>query len=256
MLESLTLRLEMGNGPYEGPLDLLLHLIDKNKIDINDIPMALITSQYLEYLDLMEDLPLDMAGDFLVMAATLTNIKSRLLLPRLDDDEPIDPRQELVRPLLEYAQVQDVAQFLNDRPILNRDVFVRGDLEELENISFDDHIQATLYELIEAWRLLATRQDPPEKKGLNFLIETKTIGQKLAEIRAFLLSAKSAHFQDLAQLADNSLEVALSFLAILELARTGFLRLYQQTESDFSGPRLWLADPEAQNLDPEDLDYR
>ncbi|MDR1577834.1 MAG: segregation/condensation protein A [Deltaproteobacteria bacterium] len=257
MLDSLTLRLEMGDGAYEGPLDLLLHLIDKNKVDINDIPMSLITSQYLEYLDLMEGLSLDAAGDFLLMAATLTNIKSRLLLPRLDDDEPIeDPRQELVKPLIEYARIKDAARFLDERPVLDRDVFTRGELDDLTEISFDDHIQSTLFELIEAWRQLATRKDKPEKKGLKFLIETKTIGQKLAEIRAYLLTVKSAHFQDLVKLAEGSLELALSFLAILELARTGFLRLYQQTETDFTGPRLWLADPEAKNLEPEELDYR
>ncbi|MDR2142613.1 MAG: segregation/condensation protein A [Deltaproteobacteria bacterium] len=257
MLESLTIKLDIAEGQYEGPLDLLLHLIDKNKIDINDIPMSTITSQYLEYLDLLESLSLDVAGDFLVMAATLTNIKSRLLLPRLEDDEPVeDPRLELTRPLLEYSTLRDAAKLLDERPVLDRDVFTRGELETTEAISFDDHIQATLFELIEAWRELATRHDKEEKTGLKFLVETKTIGQKLAEIRSFLLEVKSAHFQELAKRSQNTLELALSFLAILELARVGFLRLYQQTETDFSGPRLWLADPGAQDLDPGELDYR
>ncbi|MDR0548464.1 MAG: segregation/condensation protein A [Deltaproteobacteria bacterium] len=259
MLESLTLKLDVGDGPYEGPLDLLLHLIDKNKVDINDIPISLITQQYLECLDRLEGLSLDASGDFLLMAATLANIKSRLLLPKLNDEtgeEPEDPRIELTQPLLEYAKVKDAARLLNELPILNRDVFTRGERDEEADFSFDDRIQATLFELIEAWRKLSGRKNSAERPRLQFVLETKTIGEKLAEIRTFLLDAKNAHFQDLMKLAPNALEVALSFLAILELARTGFLRLYQETETDCQGPKLFLADPKAQSLDASDLDYR
>ncbi|MDR1085110.1 MAG: segregation/condensation protein A [Deltaproteobacteria bacterium] len=258
MPDSLHITLEVQDGIYEGPLDLLLHLIDKNKVDINDIPMSLITGQYLEYLDLMDRTDLDAAGDFLVMAATLTNIKSRLLLPRLEiEGQPAeDPREELTGPLLEYAQMKSVAQVLDQRPVLNRDVFTRGENEEAGDISFiDNRIQSTLFDLIQAWHELASRQEK-EETLLQFKIETKTIGQRLAEIRAYLLEIKSSNFRELVRQSQNALEVALSFLAILELARTGFLRLYQQTETDFTGPRMWLADPEAKTLEPEQLDYR
>jgi segregation and condensation protein A len=207
----------------------------------------------------MEGLSLDASGDFLLMAATLTNIKSRLLLPKLDDEdsEPAeDPRLELTRPLKEYARFKEAAYILNGLPLLHRDVFTRGEQEDQPAVSFDDSVQSTIYQLIEAWSVLAGRKGKGEKPSLKFTIETKTIGQKLAEIRNFLLAAKSAHFQDLARQSENSLELALSFLAILELARTGFLRLYQDTEADFSGPGLWLADPEAKNLETGDLDYR
>jgi segregation and condensation protein A len=258
MADKLTLKLDFQQGFYEGPLDVLLHLIDKNQIDINDIPMSLITAQYLEYLDLMDLENLDAAGDFLVMAATLTNIKSRLLLPRLTQDgqEEEDPRKELTQPLMEYAQLKNVAAILNNRPVLNRDVFTRGELEDLENIHLaDDHIQATLFDLIAAWHQLAARQES-DQLSLRFMLETKTIGQRLTEIRAYLLEMKSAHFQDFVRQSANNLEVALSFLAVLELARIGFLRLYQQTETEFDGPKLWLSDPGAKALEPDQLDYR
>ncbi|MDR1870386.1 MAG: segregation/condensation protein A [Deltaproteobacteria bacterium] len=259
MSESLNIKLDLQDGSYEGPLDLLLHLIDRAKVDIDDIPISLITSQYLESLETLEGLSLDASADFLLMAATLANIKSRLLLPRLDEDgEPEeDPRLELTRPLMEYAKLKSVATALNERPLLDRDVFTRGEMEELSAITFDDNIQATLFELIEAWRQLADRKDLERKRGLKFLMETKTIGEKLGEIRAYLLEHKSSHFSQLAKvLAPNPLELALSFLGVLELARTGFLRLYQETETEFYGPGLWLADPEAKDLDPTELDYR
>ena len=113
---------------FEGPLDLLLHLIKKNEVEIVDIPIATITEQYLAYLDMMRELNLDIAGEFLVMAATLTLIKSRMLLPPSEDeedDEEADPRAELVQQLLEYQRYREAALALAERPLLHRDVFVR-----------------------------------------------------------------------------------------------------------------------------------
>jgi segregation and condensation protein A len=115
---------------FEGPLDLLLHLIKKNEVSITDIPISSITEQYLATLDLMESLSLDVAGEFLVMAATLIHIKSRILLPagadEADEDEGGDPRNELVRRLLEYQRFKDAADQLEQREILTRDVFIRS----------------------------------------------------------------------------------------------------------------------------------
>jgi len=114
---------------FEGPLDLLLYLIKKNEIDIYNIPIALITEQYLEYLDIMKSLNLDLAGEYLLLASTLIHIKSKMLLPAQDDDqeedEP-DPRAELVQQLLEYQQFKEAASQLESRPLLNRDVFQKG----------------------------------------------------------------------------------------------------------------------------------
>src|SRR5499426_3175937 len=112
---------------FEGPLDLLLHLIKSNAVDVKDIPVATITEQYLAYLDLMRDLSLDVASEYLVMAATLILIKSRLLLPspEAEDDEEADPRADLVRQLLEYQRYREAAASLAERPFLRRDVFTR-----------------------------------------------------------------------------------------------------------------------------------
>jgi len=113
---------------FEGPLDLLLHLIKINEVEISDIPIATITDQYLEYLDLMKALDINIAGDFLVMASTLMHIKSKMLLPKQEDDlaEIEDPREEIVRSLTEYMQLKDAANELASRDILYRDVFKRG----------------------------------------------------------------------------------------------------------------------------------
>ncbi|MDR1545148.1 MAG: segregation/condensation protein A [Deltaproteobacteria bacterium] len=252
------LRLKLEN--YEGPLGLLLHLIKINKVDIYDIPVSLITAQYLEFVVAMDFSDLDEAGDFLLMAATLTHIKSRLLLPtdaQPGEEPAADPREELVRPLLEYAAFQAAAETLSDRPQLDRDVFLRGAAflndEKLQNQPRE--IKSTLFELMKAWNNLIGRRTV-EEDTLKFKIETKTIGEKLEEIRNLLTSIKSVHFKDLARSAANVFELALSFLAVLELARVGFLRLHQDTETDFAGPQLFLADPEATTTSPEQLDYR
>ncbi|MDR2406046.1 MAG: segregation/condensation protein A [Deltaproteobacteria bacterium] len=235
---------------FDGPLDLLLFLIKRNEVNIYDLPISLITTQYLEYLQYMERFNLDIAGDFLVMAATLAQIKSRMLLPdeRGESDEPAeDPRMALVRPLIEYAKVQQAAEALGSRFLLDRDVFVRGYFEDFTegDLAPEDIPQKfSLFELVEAWRKLASKPRP-ESPTLNFNLETVTIGERLEEIRKILIELKSAHFSDLSFTQASSMERSLSFLAILELARTGFLKLYQDTEEDESGPRLFLADPDA-----------
>ncbi len=111
---------------FEGPLDLLRHLIRKNEVDIFDIPIAVITDQYLQYLDIMKALNVSLAGDFLVMASTLVHIKSKMLLPDSGEDEDgEDPRDEITRPLLEYMRLKELANELSERPLLGRDVFSR-----------------------------------------------------------------------------------------------------------------------------------
>jgi segregation and condensation protein A len=263
MGDEVTLRLDI----YQGPLDLLLHLIKKNEVGIHDIPISLITAQYLDYLDRMvDDLDLDVAGDFLIMASTLAHIKSRMLLPpeeRETGKDLEDPRLEIVKPLLEYAACQAAAEALGRKPQLERDVFRRGGsgfdvLPEMAGVepASREVAKGTLMDLMNAWRELAGRKAAEASATLSFTMETKTIAEKLEEIRAFLVSARSADFFDLAKTAANKFELALCFLAILELARTGFLRLHQDLEAESSIPRLFLADPEAGRLVPESLDYR
>src|SRR5215475_5850957 len=149
---------------FEGPLDLLLHLIKTNEVDVKDIPVATITEQYLAYLDLMRELNLDVASEYLVMAATLTLLKSRLLLPspETEDDEEIDPRADLVRQLLEYQRYREAAASLAERPLLRRDVFTRE--PSADGVAPDPDaplpVRVTLWELMEAFRAVLARAQP------------------------------------------------------------------------------------------------
>src|SRR5262249_6688035 len=164
--EQFTSELEQGGSPadafrlalpnFEGPLDLLLHLIREHRLDIFDIPIALITQKYLEYLARMREINLDIAGEFLVMASTLAHIKSRLLLPRpqiqgeAEAEEEVDPRAELVRRLLEYQKYRDVAETLAKRSLLGRDVFCRTAVEVVAPADGDlGLVEVSVYQLIE-----------------------------------------------------------------------------------------------------------
>ena len=149
---------------FEGPLDLLLYLIRKNELDIYNIPMALITEQYLAHLEMMKALNLDLAGEYLVLAATLVHIKSRMLLPveegEKEGEDETDPRAELVRQLLEYQAFKEVALSLERRNLLDRDVFKRIQAaEETADEQEDPMVEVTLFELIEAFKQVAERMD-------------------------------------------------------------------------------------------------
>ncbi|MEW6263246.1 MAG: segregation/condensation protein A [Thermodesulfobacteriota bacterium] len=225
---SLTVKLEI----YEGPLDLLLHLIRKNEVDIYDIPIALITSQYLEYIDLMESLHLEVAGEFLLMAATLTQIKSKMLLPSLDEEgaeagEEEDPRMAIVRPLLEHMKIKDAAESLERRLILDRDVFAREPDSSLLGLEPEDEdlIEASLFDLIDAFKRLVTRFE--ERAGLEIMVETKTIQQRIEEILIRLVQRREVAFLEVCAGDRTKGEFILTFLAVLELARVGRLRLFQ-----------------------------
>jgi segregation and condensation protein A len=139
-----TVRLEM----FEGPLDLLLHLINKNELDITNIPIALITEQYLEYLRLMKVLNLDIAGEYLLMASTLLYIKSKMLLPTSseeEEEEGEDPRAELVRRLLEYQKYKKAAVELERRPLLDRDVFIRLMTVDIDEPAEEEKVEVSLF---------------------------------------------------------------------------------------------------------------
>ena len=247
---SLTVKLEI----YEGPLDLLLHLIRKNEVDIYDIPIALITGQYLAYLELMESMNVEVAGEFLLMAATLTQIKSKMLLPTPaleDETEEEDPRMAIVRPLLEYMRLKDAAEALERRAMLNRDVFARRIYpEDMESDSAGEIlIKANLFDLVDAFRSIAERFKT--ESGLEIRVETKTIQERLAEIIRFMERKQQASFFQICETDRNRAELVLSFLAILELTRIGCLRLYQNPATSTltlffisTEPLLALPDPE------------
>lgn len=214
---------------FEGPLDLLLHLVRANEVDISDIPIAIITDQYLEYLDLMRALDINVAGDFLVMASTLMHIKSKMLLPRTaeDGEELEDPRDEIVRPLMAYVQLKEAADELVGRDILDRDVFTRG-IEEDENDNGED-LNATdvnLYQLMEAFKRVIKRRYPDVV--LSFEAETWSVKQKMAEIRDRLKGKKRILFGELFTETASLSEMIATFLALLELVKIGFANVLQE----------------------------
>ena len=219
---------------FEGPLDLLLHLIRKHEIDIFDIPIALITDKYLAYLEWMRVLDIDIASEFLVMAATLTHIKSRLLLPPDEavgeDEEPEeDPREELVRRLLEYQRYKEAADDLRDRPILNRDVFVRGVSTPAEE-SDSPFNQVSVYRLIEALDRVLKKVD--SKVSHKVFIERVSIADRIHELSQMLAGNREMTFEELFEGVRTRSMVVATFLAILEMARLHMIRLHQADDSE------------------------
>jgi len=213
---------------FEGPLDLLLHLIRKNEVDIFDIPVALITDQYLGYIDMMKALNINVAGDFLVMAATLIHIKSRMLLPEKNEDgEEEDPRDELTRPLLEYLQFKELAGDLAEREMLERDVFQRkpdkdysADFEPEEQ-----QIEVNLFQLMDAFKRILENVIPDA--GLTFRPENYSINDKMSLILDELKAKESLYFKTLFKEDRTLAEFVITFLAVLELVHMGLIRVYQ-----------------------------
>jgi segregation and condensation protein A len=217
---------------FEGPFDLLLHLIKKNEVDIYNIPIAAITRQYLEYLDVMKELNLDVAGDFLVMASTLIQIKSRMLLPLPTDDESgeeeyDDPRAELVRRLLEYSRYKEAAVSLSQRELLERDVFLRRSAaSELEGFrEAGETMEVELFELIEAFRRILA--SVPAESFHEVDAEGLNIADRINELLLLLQGMDSAAFEELFIGDATKEQVIVTFLAILELCRLNMVRLTQ-----------------------------
>lgn len=216
---------------FEGPLDLLLHLIKINEVDISDIPIATITDQYLEYLDLMKALDINVAGDFLLMASTLMYIKSKMLLPKQKDDleEIEDPREEIVRSLMEYMRLKEAANELASRDILYRDVFKRG--IEMDSPSGQEDIntaEVTLYELMNAFKMIIKKKYPDIV--LRFKAESWSVKKKMVEIMKRLKGVKNLYLGDLFSTMGSVSEMIATFLALLELVRTGSINAFQDRE--------------------------
>jgi len=201
---------------FEGPLDLLLYLIRKNDLDIYDIPISQITAEYLEYLDLMKELNLDFASEFLVMAATLMQIKSRMLLPSentVEDEEKIDPRAELVARLLEYEKYKEAGKILSQKELNEQGVFYRFNPVLNEN---DFVIDATLFDLIESFRKVFNEL-PKEVKEIVY--EEIPIEQKIREILDLLEGRKYINFTEILKKETTRMGLIVVFLAMLELIR-------------------------------------
>jgi segregation and condensation protein A len=216
---------------FEGPLDLLLHLVKKNEVEIADIPVATITDQYLAYLDLLQQLDLDVAGEYLVMAATLLHLKSRLLLPgdeTGDEEEGEDPRAELVRQLLEYQRFKEAADLLNRRDLLERDVFVRAPLLDETDAEADAVYDVSLGDLLDALQEVLKRAAPEVVHQV--ILEQVSLREQLCLVLDTLRERAEAAFSDLFPPAATRLQILVTFLAILELVRTRMIRLRQEEQ--------------------------
>jgi len=226
---------------FEGPLDLLLHLIEKNKIDIYDIPIALITEQYMEYLKEMEKQDLDNMSEFLVMAATLLKIKSRMLLPQeeTDEEEPEDPRQELVERLLEYKMYKYMSLELRDRHTdADKMMFKKSTLppevaDFKEEINLEELIgDLTLSKLNDIFRSVMKKQvdkiDPVRSKFGKIEKEEVNLSAKMRYVQEYGLANKKFSFRKLLEEQNDKMDLIVTFLCILELMKMGRVSIVQE----------------------------
>lgn len=215
---------------FEGPLDLLLHLIKKSEINIYDIPIALIAKQYLEYVEAMKDLNLTVAGEFLVMAATLLQIKSKMLLPvdetTEDEEDGPDPREELVRRLLEYKQFKDAARQLDNQERMWRELYSREEHPAVEVESDETLLEdLSLFDLVDALKGILERN--PGKHLLEILPDNLTVRDRMNAILEALEGQESVTFSSLFESSSHRMVVIVTFLALLELIRLRTARVFQ-----------------------------
>src|SRR6476659_3260388 len=215
---------------FEGPLDLLLHLIKTNAVDIYEIPIALITRQYLEYIDLMQEMNLDVAGEFLVMAATLIHIKSRMLLPRPDptqEDPEEDPREALVRRLLEHQKFKAAAELLHERETLRSAQWTRpdGPISEIAGEAPEPEVDVDLFSLIAAFRTVVERAKQRQKVYLPS--EQISIEDRIEQLMAKLSETEACGFEDLFADVQSRSGIVVTFLAMLEMIRLKLIRVFQ-----------------------------
>ncbi len=214
---------------FEGPLDLLMHLIKRDEIDIYDIPIAHITQQYLAYLELMRILDLEVAGEFLVMAATLMRIKAKMLLPLPgvgeEDEDEGDPREELVQRLIEYRQFKEAAGTLKEKEGERRLLFERGMTPGDEEMGPLPLAPATLYELIDALNRVMARL--PEASVYEVQAEVYDVEEKMTLISSLAAERGRMTFEDLLAHCRVRLEMVVTFMALLELIKMGRVAVVQ-----------------------------
>ncbi len=218
------LRLKLGE--FAGPLDLLLYLIRQEKANIFDIPIAKITDEYLRYIKLMEKLDIAVAGDFLVMAATLIEIKSKMLLPReivAEGEEEEDPRQELVDRLLEYEKFKSASQMLYERSTVEQAVFRRGQIESDENNS---EINASVFDLLTVFQKIVERHR--EEIKLEIEREEITLAEMLRNLKKRIFENKELSLLKFFEEMRTRRELVTAFVAVLEIVRTESVKLIQK----------------------------
>lgn len=212
---------------FEGPLDLLLHLIKKNDLDIYDIPVAFVLEEYMRYLDTIRELDIDLAGEFLLMAAELMHIKSKLLLPEdapAEEDEGLDPRADLVRRLLEYQQFKEAGENFVKRAVLGRDVFVPLAPERVMQAG-DGPIEGNIYDLLDAFSRILKRI--PAEQYHEVSTDRISINDRIYQIAAIVKKDSTTTIEELLPENLTRYDVVITFLAILEMCRLRMLKIYQ-----------------------------
>ncbi len=252
--------IEISLQNFDGPLDLLLHLIKTNEMDIADIQMVEITEQYLSVIDQMRQLNLDVAGEFLLMAATLIHIKSRMLLPVIDeaetDEEELDPRAELVRRLLEYQRYKDAANSLNLQPCLNREVFLRQYVEpDIGNGIADGDFSTGIYQLASAFHQLL--QQSKVEFVHEVVREQLSVTDFIHRILERLAGGKQLAFTDFFLNGASRQEMVVTFLAMLELVKMRMIKISQSAEFQPIWLSLAVSEDEVEQLEcgEESLGY-
>ena len=230
---------------FEGPLDLLLYLIKKNEIDIYDIPIALITEQYLKHIEIMKNLNLDVAGEYLLLASTLIHIKSKMLLPAQEDEnkeneDEQDPRSELIKQLLDYQAFKEASIQLEQRPLLERDVSKKGYSVEnqcAERGEYETDVELSVFELVEAFYRIISTMGKTEFMEID--VEKMSLTDRINEIMGRLAEGKKLTFAELLGDYSDKKMILYTFLAILELMKLRMIRVYQA--SSFGVIRVALA---------------
>ena len=222
---------------FEGPLDLLLHLIKKNEVSIYDIPIALITEQYLEYLDLMQELDLDVAGEFLIMAATLIHIKSKMLVPRIETEDDAHEEEEahdaLVLRLLEHQKYRSAAELLHERETVRSAQWTRPNerIEDIAGVPFERELEVDMFSLLQAFQAVLARSHA--RRRLVLPAEVVSIETRIEQLLERLSKTEACGFEDLFLDASSRADLVTSFLALLEMIRLKLIRVYQ---ADLFGP--------------------
>lgn len=218
---------------FEGPLDLLLYLIKKNDLNVCDIPIAEVTQQYMEYIEMMQMLNLDIVGDFLVMAATLMQIKSRMLLPPDPSENPAqeeDPRDELVQRLMEYKQFKEIAQDLREKESFRQDLFSRNidetETQRLREEAKEVYLDVSLFDLIAAFKKALNKVS--NKAVYEVTKEEFTVEKKIHDILHLLLEQSQIILTELFGKARSKMEIIVTFMAILELIRLKEIKVVQK----------------------------
>ncbi|OQA92682.1 MAG: Segregation and condensation protein A [Elusimicrobia bacterium ADurb.Bin231] len=218
---------------FEGPLDLLLYLIQKNNLDIYDIPIAKITSEYLLYLDMMKNLNLEVAGDFLVMAATLMKMKSKMLLPSHGEEEQDeDPRKELVRSLVEYKKYKEASKILRNNLETQKDIFYRNTSPEFADEDFG--IEVTIFNLLDAFKVVIERSKKIPKEIIK---EECTVEEKMKLIIRQLEGRQFISFFSIFESDETKRAIIVTFLALLELIKRGLAAARQ--DKNFGDIRIY-----------------